>query len=368
MKKELSTKIKKIITSILLTLTLTFALTGCMITSSESVKLKTPTIQFDSVKEMVYWNSVDGANKYTVNVDGQAETVNVTFYDLSTLSQGTHQIKVKALPSKLGDNQSDYCEPITVSVSNEDGGGSNLPTQNPSDSSENVEQIVNDISGEIMLSNFTIYLTSKQVSGIVTQRTSHSQGSGMVFKKVLNTSYMGETYDYYILTNNHVIYKDTANYNSFSYSVTDAFNVEYNAQVVANDPNYDLAVVKFSSRENYPVRPLATQNCSEGDKIISIGQPNGQKNAITFGKILGYTKTAITVKPDADKSNVQFDVYRHTAPIDNGSSGGAILDYDFNIVGVNYASSETLSGAHQYSFSIPLTKVKEFLSMQNITV
>ena len=191
---------------------------------------------------------------------------------------------------------------------------------------------------------------------------------GMVFKKVLNTSYSVETYDYYVLTNNHVIYKDTSSYNSFSYSVTDAFNVEYNAQVIASDPNYDLAVVKFSSSESYPVRPLATANSMVGDKIIAIGQPSGQKNAITFGEVQGFTKTNITVNPNADKSNVQFEVYRHTAPIENGSSGGAVLDYEFNIVGVNYASSETQSGAHLYSFAIPILKVKEFLTAQNISV
>ena len=90
--------------------------------------------------------------------------------------------------------------------------------------------------------------------------------------------------------------------------------------------------------------------------MVALGTPKGQKNSIAFGEIKG--KANITLS-DTDKklSNVTFDVLKHSAFIDNGSSGGALLNASCRLVGVNYASSND-GTAH---YSIPIEKVREFL-------
>ena len=66
-------------------------------------------------------------------------------------------------------------------------------------------------------------------------------------------------------------------------------------------------------------------------------------------------------------SNVKFEVYRHDAPINSGSSGGAILDYNYNIIGINYASSTDANGKFLNAFAVPIEKVKEFLLAKSVS-
>ena len=150
--------------------------------------------------------------------------------------------------------------------------------QNPA-SAPNYPQIVNTITLDKMHGNIKIIATAKKTFGPwVTDRQSW-QGSGIIFSD--NNGY------YYALTNNHVIFNDT-NYSNFALTAIDYTGKEYNAEMVAADASYDLALVKFK-KADYPlsVLSLRTTNPTIGEEIISIGQPLGQNNAITFGKVLG---------------------------------------------------------------------------------
>ena len=90
--------------------------------------------------------------------------------------------------------------------------------------------------------------------------------------------------------------------------------------------------------------------------VISLGAPKSQSNSITYGKILNYRKISLKDTP-ASRSNVTFDVIHHDAMINNGSSGGPLLNADLEVVGVNYAgASSTKDG-----YAIPVDKVREFL-------
>lgn len=135
------------------------------------------------------------------------------------------------------------------------------------------------ITEGIIEANFTVTLNSKRTSyfGNVTAEIS-SQGSGVVFDKV---SLAGGGYTYYVLTNNHVIYKDTEGYNRFDYTVRDCYGVVYESSLIAYDPNYDLAVVSFFAEKDYKVLTFATANPKVGDSVVAIGQPTGIINAVT---------------------------------------------------------------------------------------
>jgi putative serine protease PepD len=105
---------------------------------------------------------------------------------------------------------------------------------------------------------------------------------------------------------------------------------------------------------------FANTNPKVDDVVVAIGQPKGQNNTVTIGKVLGYSKVHLTDTP-IEESNVQFEVIVHDAPINHGSSGGMLISTSKKIVGINFAGSE--SGEIQ-SLSIPLEKVKEFLTNQ----
>lgn len=349
---------KKFIISILITLTALFTFSSCVLSVSDGAKLNAPVIALDENKEIVYWASVAGADKYYVSINDNVETVKYTFCDISNLPLGEYAIKVKAVPSEIGDTQSDYSNVLNIKVSNDESGSGENANENI-----DYEEAINGVTQTAMQANFTVYLTAVRNFPATQGR---SQGSGILYKRITSGTIYNRYYTYYLLTNNHVIYKDTANYNTFAYTVTDKNNVEYQAEVVAYNPNYDLAVVKFTSETVYEPLALASTNSKAGDKVIALGQPKGQKNAITFGEILGLATPTITVDPNTEMSNVKFEVYRHNAPINSGSSGGALINYNYEIVGLNYASSTDANGNYVSSFAVPVLKIKEFLTANNL--
>lgn len=97
-------------------------------------------------------------------------------------------------------------------------------------------------------------------------------------------------------------------------------------------------------------------NPTIGEEIIAIGQPKGQMNASTFGVIEKYDSTKLI-----NGFSSGFDVIYHSAFIDGGSSGGALLDFNFNLIGINFGSSKSSTLYNALSISIPIEKVNYYL-------
>ena len=219
------------------------------------------------------------------------------------------------------------------------------------------------ITEGIIDANFTVCLSSYDLNPFNKKiNETLSQGSGVVFEK---KALENEEYIYYLLTNNHVIYKKVGYYSYFDYSVRDCYGQIYSAEVVAHDPNYDLAVVSFKSKQVYKVLEFASKNPIVGDKVVSIGQPLGIINAVTEGEVEKYLK--VTLPSDSGKvdeaiSNVNFSVIKHNAPLNNGSSGGMVLDKDYKICGINYAAA-VVEDSYEFvsGYAIPVESVKQFL-------
>jgi S1-C subfamily serine protease len=91
-----------------------------------------------------------------------------------------------------------------------------------------------------------------------------------------------------------------------------------------------------------------------------MGQPNGQINAITFGKVTAYDSVRLD-ESSAAMSNITFPVINHDAPTDSGSSGGAVLNNEFKLAGVHYAGPDT-EGFNEFGFAVPIEKVREYLN------
>ena len=212
--------------------------------------------------------------------------------------------------------------------------------------------ITNTVTTEIMRSVVKIYNQSYNASyfGQITS-SSTSQGSGVIFK---------EDADYfYLLTNCHVATKKSG-YTYQQLTVEDYRGNQFDAELVCTPvPDYDLACLRFAKNTytNAAVLEFAESDASIGDDVIALGAPNGQTNAISFGKYKDDV-TATLSDSDASLSNVTFSVIKHDAYINNGSSGGPLINADLKIVGINYAGAEDTS----YGLAIPLSKVKEFVN------
>lgn len=104
---------------------------------------------------------------------------------------------------------------------------------------------------------------------------------------------------------------------------------------------------------------LAQTDARTGDVAIAVGAPDGQKNAIDFGTVKGYVPVTLTDTP-IEKSNVTFNVLNHNAYTLPGSSGGAVLNTDMELIGIHYAGEV---GNAYNGYAIPASKIREFLDI-----
>ncbi len=170
-----------------------------------------------------------------------------------------------------------------------------------------------------------------------------SSGSGFVFLE-------DETF-YYALTNFHVINPEgnLARYEIMTFSDED-FST---AEVIAYDEVYDLAVVKFlkNDREDVTLLDIFERlyfQFTPGELVFAVGNPGTITNNVTFGEF----------KNMQSLEDVEFKVIYHDATIARGSSGGALVDIDGNLLGVN---TWGLQNSDEYSFAVPNYIVYTFL-------
>ncbi|MGO9409711.1 MAG: Do family serine endopeptidase [Spirochaetia bacterium] len=166
-------------------------------------------------------------------------------------------------------------------------------------------------------------------------------GSGILVKKGPGT--------YYILTNNHVVDQAT------NISVKLADQRVFKAKVVGTDPRKDLAVVSFDSRDALPVADLGDSNQLQvGDIVLAVGNPLGFENTITMGIVsaLGRRGPSGQVAPNTDY--IQTD-----AAINQGNSGGALVNVRGEVVGINTWIAAPTGGSVGLGFAIPVNNAKK---------
>lgn len=210
--------------------------------------------------------------------------------------------------------------------------------------------IGNLIAKEILTS--TVMINCEQYNSSLWSGTSGvvSLGSGVIYR-LSSDGY------YYCLTNEHVLRRDTS-YQYVNYIVYDAYGTEYKAELVGEvHSEYDLAVLRFKASTDPNAKPLtvatlADSDAEVGELLVSVGNPNGLINTVTYGECTKYDKVLVE-----GGSNVTFKVGQHNAPLDSGSSGGGVFNSSLELVGINFAASENV-GAF-----IQISRVLEFLKL-----
>lgn len=158
-------------------------------------------------------------------------------------------------------------------------------------------------------------------------------GSGVIISK-----------DGYIVTNNHVVdFADNVN-------VTLSDSRKFSARVVGTDPRYDIAVIKIDASNLPAIQKGNSDNLKIGEWALAIGFPYDIGTTVTAG-IISATHKKIGV---SEKKNAMEDFIQTDAVVNPGNSGGALVDAQGRLIGINTAI-QTRTGSYEgYSFAIPV--------------
>ena len=145
--------------------------------------------------------------------------------------------------------------------------------------------------------------------------------------------------DGYIVTNNHVV--DGAD----ELTVTLSDNTEKSARIIGTDKTTDLALIKIDAK-NLPAIAIANSDqVKVGEWVLAIGNPLGLNNTVTAGII---SAKARTLGANGVESFIQTD-----AAINQGNSGGALVNTQGELVGINAMLSSPTGSNIGYGFAIP---------------
>lgn len=160
--------------------------------------------------------------------------------------------------------------------------------------------------------------------------------------------------DGYIVTNNHVI--DGAD----RLEVTLNDNRNFNATVVGKDAMTDLALIKIEAKD-LPVIPIAdSDNLKVGEWVLAVGNPFGLTSTVTAGIVSAKARSissATNSRMMGIESFIQTD-----AAVNPGNSGGALVNMNGELVGINSAIYSQTGNYAGYSFAIPTTIVKKVIT------
>ena len=200
--------------------------------------------------------------------------------------------------------------------------------------------------------------TAPSVVSIYTRKVELQQVSPRL-QKLLGSSYVSRSRqdmgsgvlvseDGYILTNSHVI----SQVQNISVGLWDGRFAT--AQVVGNDPETDLAVLKIELT-GLPTAPLAEDaNVRVGDVVLAIGNAFGLSHTVTMGII------SATGRNDL-RSVLYEDFIQTDAAINAGNSGGALINYRGEVIGINTRNLGQAQGAQNIGFAIPIAMAKDVM-------
>ncbi|WP_210592533.1 S1C family serine protease [Streptomyces sp. GESEQ-35] len=211
-----------------------------------------------------------------------------------------------------------------------------------------------------------------------TSNAGESTGSGVII-----------TSDGEIITNNHVV----SGASSIKVSTSDGKT--YTAQVVGTDSKKDLALIKLENASGLKTATLGNSDGVQvGDTVVAIGSPEGLTGTVTSG-IVSALNRDVTVSTDEGQQQQQgggsgqwpfefggqqfngdtgsstttYKALQTDASLNPGNSGGALIDMNGNIIGINSAmysaadaTSSSSAGNVGLGFAIPINTVKSDLA------
>ncbi len=189
-----------------------------------------------------------------------------------------------------------------------------------------VVHVKNVTTGSSSRSPWTNFLYGSGSGG---QRAQVGSGSGVIISP-----------DGHIVTNNHVIAK------SEKLQVTLNDNKTYDAELIGTDPTTDIALLKIEADRKLPYLAFGdSDNTKIGEWVLAVGNPFNLTSTVTAG-IVSAKARALSV--GKNQSFIQTD-----AAVNPGNSGGALVNTNGDLVGINTAISSQTGSYVGYSFAVP---------------
>ncbi|MEM7132310.1 MAG: trypsin-like peptidase domain-containing protein [Chloroflexota bacterium] len=170
------------------------------------------------------------------------------------------------------------------------------------------------------------------------------EGSGWIFDN-----------EGHIVTNNHVV-EDASSVTVLFYN-----GMWADAEVIATDPQADLAVIKVTPPDDIVWQPLPLAKSGDirvGHMVIAMGNPFGLENTMTTGIVSAMGRSQ---RIGGDTRYQLPDIIQTDAAINPGNSGGPLLNLRGEVVGVNFAIQSEVRSNSGVGFAIPVAIVERIV-------
>lgn len=159
----------------------------------------------------------------------------------------------------------------------------------------------------------------------------------------------------YIVTNNHVV-KDAEKIDITINEKT------YKGELIGTDPSTDLAVVKINKKHLPYLEFANSDDIRLGEWVLAIGNPLNLQTTITAGIVSAKNRNIdlLTKNYDPEKNIFPVESFIQTdAAVNSGNSGGALVNQNGDLIGINTAIASGNGFYTGYSFAIPSNIVKK---------
>ncbi len=166
-------------------------------------------------------------------------------------------------------------------------------------------------------------------------------GSGVIVRRVGNT--------YYVLTNDHV----AGNAEDITVVLHD--KSRYEGSLIGTNGERDLALVSFQSDEDLVVAPMGdSDDLYVGDWVLAVGSPFGYGSTVTAGIVSALDRSGDTI-------NNLNNFIQTDAAINQGNSGGPLINIYGEVVGINTWIATTSGSSAGLGFAIPINNAKKLI-------
>lgn len=160
--------------------------------------------------------------------------------------------------------------------------------------------------------------------------------------------------DGYIVTNNHVV----EGADRISVHLND--NRVFEGKIIGRDPSTDLALLKIDAKDLATIAYGNSDNVRVGEWVLAVGNPMNLTSTVTAGIVSAKARNINLLQYDATRDIFPLESFIQTdAAVNPGNSGGALVNVNGELVGINTAIASTTGMYTGYSFAIPVNIVQK---------